>query len=81
MIEKNKCKICGSSSLVTFAHTAKCSNCGVLLYYPYPNIESETSSDGGEKCWQTREQALAWYSKSSFFNHSNFTNMLRFTMS
>ena len=31
-----KCKICGSSSLDYFAHTAKCDNCGVLLNHPYP---------------------------------------------
>jgi len=79
-MEQNKCKICGSQSLVTFAHTAKCSNCGALLYYPYPDDDSKLVSDGEGKNWP-REQVLDWYSKSSFFNHTNFTNMLRFAMS
>ena len=79
-MEQNKCKICGSQSLVTFAHTAKCSNCGVLLYYPYPDDDSKLLSDGEGKNWP-RYRVLNWYSKSSFFNHTNFTNMLRFAMS
>ena len=79
-MEQNKCKICGSSSLVVFAHTGKCSNCGVLLYYPYPDSDYQLLSIGKGKSWP-REQVLLWYSKSSFYNHANFTNMLRFVMS
>lgn len=45
----------------------------MLLYWPYPK------SDSGEFNWPP-ESVLEWYSKSSFYNHSNFTNMLRFTM-
>ena len=78
-MEQNKCKVCGSQSLVTFAHTAKCNNCGVLLYYPYPGDDSKLLSDGEGKNWP-RERVLNWYSRSSFFNHTNFTNMLRFAM-
>lgn len=78
-MEQDKCKICGNSSLVIFAHTAKCGNCGVLLYYPYPNDDSQLLLTGEGKEWP-REQVLSWYSKSSFFNHANFTNMIRFAM-
>lgn len=62
-----------------FAHTAKCGNCGVLLYYPYPNDDSQLLSTGEGKKW-LREHVLRWYSKSSFYNHTNFTNMIRFVM-
>jgi len=62
-----------------FAHTAKCGNCGALLYYPYPVADHLLLSDGGGKPWPRRE-ALKWYSESSFYNHTNFTNMIRFAM-
>ena len=75
---EGKCKICGSTDLTVFAHTAECGNCGVLLYYPYPKSDTELVQAEG-KAWPT-EKVVEWYSESSFFNHSNFTNMLRFTM-
>jgi len=79
-MEQNKCKICGSQSLAVFAHTAKCSICGVLLYYPYPDDDSQLLQTGEGKAWP-REQVLSWYSRASFYNHTNFTNMIRFAMS
>ena len=75
---ERKCKICGSSNLIIFAHTAKCGKCGVLLYWPYPKSDIEQKQEGGKQ-WP-RKGVLDWYSRASFFNHSNFTNMLRFTM-
>lgn len=77
--QKSSCKICGSSSLVIFSHTARCENCGVLLYYPYPLDDRSLVTGGAGKVW-TRRDVLDWYSKSSFYNHINFTNMLRFAM-
>ena len=78
-MEQNKCKICSSSSLMIFAHTARCYNCGVLMYYPYPKDDSLLLSESEGKNWP-RDQVLSWYSLSSFYNHTNFTNMLRFAM-
>lgn len=78
-MKQGRCKICGSPSLVIFAHTAKCGSCGVLLYYPYPNDDSQLLSSGKGKEWP-RLQVLSWYSRSSFYNHTNFTNMIRFAM-
>ena len=78
-MEQSKCKICGSSSLTVFAHTAKCGNCGVMLYYPYPDDDSQLLSSGEGKSWP-REQVLTYYSKSSFYKHTKFTNMIRFAM-
>ena len=75
---EGKCKICGSSNLTVFAHTATCCGCGVLLYWPYPKSDSELMLEDGKQ-W-SRESVLEWYSRSSFYNHSNFTNMLRFAM-
>lgn len=74
------CKICGSSSLIIFEHTAKCRSCGVLLYYPYPEDDSSLMfKDEGKSSWE-RESVLGWYSDYSFYNHANFTNMVKFVM-
>lgn len=77
-MRKNNCKICGSSSLKIYAHTAKCNYCKVLLYYPYPEDDS-TQVAINTKSW-LRESVLNYYSKSSYYNHVNFTNMVRFAM-
>lgn len=74
-----KCKICDGNSLNIFAHTAKCENCGVLLYFPYPPTDMELIASGEGKAF-SKQEALWWYSNSSFLNHLNFTEMLRFTM-
>ena len=76
-MEQNCCKICSSSTLTVFAHTAKCGECGILLYYPYPDDDSSLVFSGKGKCW-SRESVLDWYSKSSFYKYTNFTNMVRF---
>lgn len=78
-MQKDKCKICGSPELLFFAHTAKCKFCGTLLYYPYPDDDRYLIESGTGKIWP-REVVLDWYSKSSFHNHANFTNMVRFAM-
>lgn len=75
----NQCKICQSSKLSIFAHTAKCEDCGVLLYYPYPKDDIALISEGIGKKWE-REGVLDWYQDAAFYNHTNFTNMLRFTL-
>jgi 2-polyprenyl-3-methyl-5-hydroxy-6-metoxy-1,4-benzoquinol methylase len=66
------CKICGGASLRVLGHTAKCADCGVLLYYPYPA--------GSQPAFTTNEEKLAWYGKSAHFNHANFTRMLDFAV-
>lgn len=78
-MSEDKCKICGSSELTVFAHTAKCKDCEVLLFYPYPKSDEQLVSDGEGKKWE-RKGVLEWYSEAAFYNHTNFTNMLRFTM-
>ena len=68
----SKCKICGFSALRMRKHTARCSACGVLLYYPYPD-ESELFQGH-----MSAESSAPWYAKSAWLNHANFTRMLRF---
>lgn len=43
------CKICECTQLQIVAHTAKCTNCGVLLYYPYPISDSDDVLDSVKK--------------------------------
>jgi 2-polyprenyl-3-methyl-5-hydroxy-6-metoxy-1,4-benzoquinol methylase len=68
------CKICDSVNLKIFAHTAKCQQCGVLLYYPYPQ---QSELDGAH---MSREAWLEWHVRSSYYNHKNFTTMINFTI-
>ena len=75
---QDPCKICGSRNLAIFAHTAKCGECGVLLFYPYPRADQELSSGAGRN-WAPN-QAVSWYSRSCEKNHKNFTNMIQFAL-
>ncbi|MGE3468228.1 MAG: hypothetical protein AB7J13_15020, partial [Pyrinomonadaceae bacterium] len=72
------CKICDGADLEIFAHTARCRICGVLLFWPYPKDDDAVLSDGEAKDWPV--ESGQWYSESSFQNHTNFTEMLRFVM-
>jgi len=77
MAEITNCKICGGADLEIFEHTAHCRGCRVLLYWPYPKSDDELIGAGEKKTWPVAN-ALEWYSESSFLNHANFTQMLRF---
>jgi 2-polyprenyl-3-methyl-5-hydroxy-6-metoxy-1,4-benzoquinol methylase len=68
------CKICDSASLQVFEHTAKCRECGVLLFYPYP---TQLQLEKGEfnNAWSE-----SWYKDAAWLNHINFTQMLRFAI-
>lgn len=78
-VSDSSCKICGSGRLDIFAHTARCLDCGVLLYYPYPKSDGALVSDGEGKQWPV-EHMLDWYSRAAFLNHENFTEMFRFAV-
>ena len=79
MNERNPklCKICDSPKIQIFRHTAKCKNCGVLLYYPYPKDDEGIINSGEVKSFG---DSFSWYAKSSFLNHKNFTKMIRYTI-
>ncbi len=69
---KNYCKICKSSKIRQFAHSAKCLNCKVLLYYPYPS-ESELKNAPANDYY-------SWYNLSFDKNIINFIEMIKFTV-
>lgn len=71
------CKICGSTDLKIFAHTARCGTCHVLLFFPYPPDDQKLIESGSGKCWHN-SSTLNWYLRSAFYNHDNFTHMIRF---
>lgn len=72
------CKICGSDSLQLIVHTARCNDCGVLLYYPYP---AEQQLPGrNETPERSRQKYRDWYVQAARLNHLNFTNAIRFTV-
>ena len=60
----NVCKICLSKELEFVEHTAKCSFCGVLLYYPYPDQDKPPEVNFYE-----------WYSLSFEKNINNFRDI------
>jgi len=80
-----RCKICESNQLIVFNHTATCSNCGVLLNYPYAPIREndflERPALSQEEHDQVQEKWLDWYIKSGERNHHNFTSMASFALS
>jgi len=84
--KSQRCKICNSSELAVFAHTATCRNCGVLLCYPYPKSDTEVhrcgaGKDNGGDAKQRNNVRLQWHLKSGALNHHNFTNMSLFALS
>ncbi len=68
------CKVCKSADLVIFEHTARCRDCGVLLFYPYPTPEMLVRGGDRKALW------LEWYCESGFRNARNFTNMIQFAL-
>ncbi|MCW5603811.1 MAG: class I SAM-dependent methyltransferase [Burkholderiales bacterium] len=68
--DADRCKICGHHALSVTDHTARCGNCGVLLYYPYPAASLP--------CFTSEEETIQWYAPSAAYNHANFTRMLRY---
>ena len=72
------CKICGSRALTQVAHSARCGECGVLFYFPYPD-RSELPG------WcmtpeETRKNFRKWYVRSARLNHRNFSEAIEFTI-
>jgi 2-polyprenyl-3-methyl-5-hydroxy-6-metoxy-1,4-benzoquinol methylase len=85
-VRSDRCKICGSERLNVVAHTAKCSNCGVLLCYPYPEVRETGYLSGkkelrGEERVAAQASSLDWHIRSGARNHHNFTNMALFALS
>ncbi|MFZ1702687.1 MAG: class I SAM-dependent methyltransferase [Pyrinomonadaceae bacterium] len=50
----------------------------MLLFWPYPKGDEAFLAAGEAKDWPV--ESGQWYSETSFLNHSNFTEMVRFAM-
>ena len=77
--ETTPCKICSAASLSVFAHTAKCTQCGVLLCFPYPKDDEWEKNLRGDE--EINRQMLKWHLNSGSRNHHNFTRMAEFALS
>jgi len=69
----NHCKICGNTKLNIFAHTAKCNDCGVLLYFPYPEKRELIE-------YPNQGSSYEWYSRASNSNYNIFRHAIEFTV-
>ena len=79
--EETKCKICGGGNLKTFAHTATCQDCGVLLNFPYLEPRETDFLDknvSSSEYIEAQEKSLSWHIRSGARNHHNFTAMASF---
>jgi|KBSMisStandDraft_5_1062788.scaffolds.fasta_scaffold93306_2 2-polyprenyl-3-methyl-5-hydroxy-6-metoxy-1,4-benzoquinol methylase len=70
----NLCKVCHDDRLEVFEHTARCRNCGVLLFFPYPTSDMLVRGGDRKALW------LDWYCESGFRNARNFANMIEFAL-
>lgn len=66
--------------IVLFNHTAKCKNCGALLYYPYPEDASLEIDESIETIQKHKKSWFEWYRLAAKLNHINFSNMFLFTI-
>tara|TARA_Y100000816_G_C26071056_1_gene563382 strand:- start:255 stop:1103 length:849 start_codon:yes stop_codon:yes gene_type:complete len=71
---KDKCKICNSLLNEFVDHTAKCSICGVLLYFPYPNKNQL------ESVFLNEEQNYEWYANSFTRKLNGFRDIITFVI-
>lgn len=79
------CKICESTDMSFFAHTASCNECGVLLCYPYPSGDDEVYKSGvgrdtGKAKSLIKQEKLQWHLNSGALNHQNFTELTLFAL-
>lgn len=72
-VERAACKICGSTDVEVLAHTGRCRDCGVLLYWPYPS-----AADLTDEVASMEAGSRSYFTRAAYRNHSNFTSMLRF---
>tara|TARA_B100001057_G_C22734377_1_gene905175 strand:- start:113 stop:958 length:846 start_codon:yes stop_codon:yes gene_type:complete len=73
-INSNVCKVCGGKLIDFIDHTAKCSNCGILLFYPYPNDNDILSAFMNEK------DNYEWYANSFEKKIKGFAEIITFAV-
>lgn len=74
------CKICNSKRLKTFLHTAKCKDCGILLFYPYPETFLLETRDDPESVSKYKKASLEWHQVAAKLNHINLTSNFLFAI-
>tara|TARA_B100001559_G_C16370992_1_gene562015 strand:- start:54 stop:944 length:891 start_codon:yes stop_codon:yes gene_type:complete len=83
------CKICNKKNLKILYHVAICQNCGVHLFYPYPEDDEELLNKNkytkdniaiNDDRVETQKRQLDYLLKSGELNISNFTRMINFTI-
>ena len=72
--ELDICKICGINLTEFKDHTAKCKNCGVLLYFPYPN------NDQIESVKLSIKQNYEWYENSFIRKINGFRDIIAYSI-
>ena len=86
----HNCKICNHEFLKIVFHVAICKNCGVHLFYPYPEDDKEILNKNkynkdniaiNENRTETQKRQLEYLLKSGDLNISNFIRMINFTIS
>ena len=89
MKNNRNCKICDQSNLNIKYHVAICKNCGVHLFYPYPEDDEELLNKNkytkdniaiNDDRVETQKRQLDYLLKSGELNISNFTRMINFTI-
>ena len=89
MVKNQNCKICNSENLNIIHHVAICRECGVLLYYPYPESDKEIflkkkytkdniAISSNKK--ETESRQLNYILKSGNLNIKNFQQMINFSI-
>ncbi len=89
MKNNQNCKICNKKNLKILYHVAICQNCGVHLFYPYPEDDEELLNKNkytkdniaiNDDRVETQKRQLDYLLKSGELNISNFTRMINFTI-
>ena len=70
----DNCKICDIKLIEFKDHTARCKNCGVLLYFPYPNNEQIESVKLSIK------QNYEWYENSFIRKINGFRDIIAYSI-
>ncbi len=70
----NRCKICNNILEEIIDHTARCKECGVLLYFPYP-----TEKDI-QDAFMSEQVGYEWYANSFDRKIKGFIDIIMFTL-
>ena len=58
--------------MIIHLHTAKCKNCGVLLYFPYVDNSDLTVNDDKKTVEERKKEWNEWYHRAVFFKNRKY---------